>query len=105
MEADVGGFGGRRHVMRAAEGREEVVERHFVGQIDHRESQADLVALWFEMEDVIVADAHVKQVTRSDTWRIVVVVFGTRGRYFEQRGAVARRRAEVGAKGGTDRRN
>lgn len=43
MKADLGGLRARRHVMRAAEGGKEVIQRHFVGQIDHRESQADLV--------------------------------------------------------------
>lgn len=43
VEVDLGGDGPRRHVVRAAEGREEVIERVSVGEIDGRNLRAQLV--------------------------------------------------------------
>jgi hypothetical protein len=76
VEPEFDRLGSRRYIVGAAEGRQKVVQRRLVCQIDDRESQAPLVAV--AMEKVIVADGNVKQMARLDSWGIVVVVFGSR---------------------------
>ena len=66
--------------MRAAEGRKEVVENIFVGQVDDRKAQAHLVAV--AIQQVVMADGQIEQVTGLNALRIVVVVFGIGGGYF-----------------------
>ena len=66
--------------MRAAEGRKEVVENIFVGQVDDRKAQAHLVAV--AIQQVVMADGQIEQVTGLNALRIVVVVFGIWGRVF-----------------------
>src|SRR3989442_7270531 len=78
VESHLGGIRARRHKMRAAERRQEVIKRNFVRQVDHCEAQAPLVAI--SVEQIVVPDAEIKQVTRSDAGRIVIVVFGSRSR-------------------------
>src|SRR5262249_42842731 len=75
-----------RHEVRSAERRQEVVERFLVRQVDHRESQAPLVAI--AAEQVVVADADIEQMSWRDAWRILVVVLGTVGRNLDSRRAV-----------------
>ena len=60
VERDGSGDRPRRYIMRTAEGREIVVERHFVGQVDHRNTSAPLIS--FTVEEIVVADGEVKQV-------------------------------------------
>ena len=91
MEADFGGFGSRRDVMRAAKSGKEVVECHFVRQIDHRESETDLVSLRLEVKHVIVAQTEVKQITGRDARRIVIVILRSGSRYFHERRTELRR--------------
>jgi len=73
VEAELDALCSRRHVVRAAERGEEVVQRGLVGQVDHREAQTPLVPV--AVEQIVFADGNVKQVTRSDARRILVVVF------------------------------
>src|SRR6267378_4593049 len=60
----LGGIRARRHKMRAAERRQEVIKRNLVRQVDHCEAQAPLVAI--RVEQIVVPDAEIKQVTRRD---------------------------------------
>jgi hypothetical protein len=73
VEAQLHCFGARGHVVRAAECGKEIVQRHFVGQVDDREAQAPLVPV--TMEKVVIAHAGIKQAARLDALRIVVVIF------------------------------
>ena len=75
VEAQFQRFGARRHEVRAAERGEEVVQRFFVGQIDHREAQAPLVAV--AVEEIVMADGQVEQIARRNSRRILVVVLGS----------------------------
>src|SRR6266446_10149727 len=81
VEAQFSRIRPRRHKMRSAERGQEIVERHFVGQVDGREPQAPLVAI--AMEEVVVSNAGIEQVARVDAWRIVVVILRSRCRYLE----------------------
>ena len=61
VEADLAGYGTRRDVVRAAEGREEVVEHVIVRQVDYGEAHTPFVPI--AVEQIVVADGEVKQVT------------------------------------------
>ena len=59
--------------MRAAEGREEVVERVLVGDVDCSELETHLVLI--AAEDVVVPDGNVEKASRRDArWVLVVVL-------------------------------
>ena len=90
VEAQLHRLRPRRHVVRAAEGGKEVVERHFVGQVDDREAQAPFVAI--TVEQVVVANGNIKQVSWSDALWVVVVIFLSRCWYFDERRAKLRGR-------------
>src|SRR5256885_13794901 len=85
--------------MRSSKGGQEVIQHLLVGQVDGSELHAYLVAA-FGSEDVVVPERQVKEVARSDTRRVVVVVFGPRrgdlnASCSEQaRGATAQRRRQ-----------
>ena len=64
--------------MRSTESREEVVERILVGQVNDRELRADFV--FIAVEQVVVPDRHVKEMSRRNAWRIFVVVLRSRSR-------------------------
>lgn len=83
-----------RNVVCAAEGRQEVVERHFVRQIDGCKPQTPLVSV--AMEEVVVAHARVKQIARSDARRVFVIILGSRLRNADQARSVLRCRAQIG---------
>ena len=89
VEAQFGRIRPRRHKMRSAEGGQEIVERHFVGQVDGREPQAPLVTV--AMEEVIISDAGIEQVARVDARRIVIVILRSRWRYLQPGRPVQRR--------------
>ena len=76
-DADLELHGPRRHEVRAAERRQEVVERVLVRQVDHGEPGADLRPA--RVEQVVHTDPEVEQVARRDAGRIVDVVFGAFG--------------------------
>lgn len=67
-----------RYVVRAAEGGKEVVERVFVGDVDGGKLRAPFEA--FAVEEVVVADRDVEQITRRDPRRVMVIVLGPRSR-------------------------
>ena len=73
MKAQLHRFRPRRHVVRTAEGGEEVVERRLVGQVDDCKAQAPLVTV--SVEQVVLANTGIKQAARRDALRVVVIVF------------------------------
>ncbi len=58
--------------MRTAEGREEVIKRVTVGQVNDRELRAP--AVFVAPEQVIFPYGQVEQVTGSDARRVVIVI-------------------------------
>ena len=60
VKADLGGQRAWSDVVRAAEGREKVVEGGFVGDVDRRETQTPLVAV--ALEQIVVTNGEVEQV-------------------------------------------
>ena len=56
VEADLSRHRARRNVVRSAEGRKEIVERLFIGQIDDRKRSAPLVPV--AVEDIVVSHAR-----------------------------------------------
>ncbi len=63
-----------RDEMRSAEGGEEVVKRHLVGQVDGRKPSAHLMVVC--MQDVVQTGADIEQVSRRDAGRIGVSILG-----------------------------
>ena len=49
----------RRNKMRAAEGGEEVIERYFVGEVDHGKARAHAVTI--TAKEIVVAQGNVKE--------------------------------------------
>ena len=72
-EADAGDHGSRLQEVRAAEGGEEVVQRHLVGQVRdvHRRGDAGVT---FGVQQVVGAEPEIEDVARLDAGRVVVVV-------------------------------
>ena len=66
----------RRDVVRAAEGRKEVVECVLVGQVDRCELETDLVLV--AAEQVVMSDGNVEKASRRDTRWVLVVVLRVR---------------------------
>ena len=64
----------RRHEVRAAERREEVIERFLVGQVDDAEPDAQLRA--GRVEQIIHAEAEIEEMPRRDSRWVVHVVLG-----------------------------
>ena len=85
MEADFSRHCAWRDVVSTAKCGIEVVERHFVSQVDDCEAETPLVAVAI-VEEVVLADRQVEQVPRLDSLWIVVVVFREGRRYFHQGG-------------------
>lgn len=63
----------RRNEVRSAEGRQEIVERHFVGEVGHRKPEYHLVALG--VEQIVGSERNVKQIPGLHAVRVMVVVF------------------------------
>src|SRR5271165_1081367 len=74
MKPDFCGQSSRRHVVSSAESGKEVVERHFVGQIDSGKSQAPLVTV--AAEEVVFTHGDVEQISRRNARRVVIGAFG-----------------------------
>ena len=72
VEAELCGFGARRHKVCAREAGKKVIQCHFVRQVDHREAQTPTVAV--TAEQVFVPDRDIEQVARLDSVGIVVVI-------------------------------
>src|SRR5579862_9254957 len=83
----------RSDVMGAAERRQEVVERIFIRDVDRRELQAYLV--FVAMKNIVVTHSEVKQISRRDAWRIVIVILRPGCRDLEQGRPILRGRANT----------
>src|ERR1019366_8871908 len=81
----------RRHIVRPAEGRKEVIQRCFVGNVDRGERKTPFVVVAFEQ--VVIAHRNIKQVTGRNARRIMVVVLRPGGRYLYQIRTILRRSA------------
>src|SRR2546423_3633747 len=89
-DADLTLEGARADEVRAAEGREEVVERLLVRQVDGREAERHLRVLC--AQEVVGSGAQVEEVARGDARRVrVVVLCPVRGNPHAQ--SAARRRS------------
>ena len=71
-----------RHVVRAAERGQEVVERVFVRHVDCRQLQTNFVSV--SVKQIIVSKGEVEDTSRRDTLRVVVVILLEWCRYFQQ---------------------
>jgi hypothetical protein len=91
VEADFSCQRSRRYVVRAAERGQEIVKRFFVRQIDDRKTETPFARV--AVEKIVIADRCVKQISRSDAWRILVVILRSGRRYFDQGRAELRREA------------
>lgn len=80
----------RRNEMRSAEGRVEIIERDFVGQINECQTRRNLCPI--RMKKIIRPETQIKQIARGDARRIRVVVFrAVRRNSHAQRTAISRR--------------
>ncbi len=89
VEAELRSVRPWRNKVRSAERGQEIVQCRLVRQVDDREAQAPLVVV--AVEQVIIAHAGIKQVSRVDAGRIVIVVLRSRRRYLEPCRPVERR--------------
>lgn len=78
VEAEFDGFGARRNIMRAAEGRKKIIECGLVGQVDDREAKAPFVAI--ALEEIVVTDGKVEKIPWRDArWIVIIVLRAGRG--------------------------
>src|SRR5580704_12088157 len=77
-------IGSRLNEMGAAEGGEEIVQRHFVAGVLHCESKRPTRS-GFLVEQVVGADADIEETVRFHPIRIMVVIFGAGLRQRQQR--------------------
>ena len=77
MEAQFRCQRSRRDVVRAAEGRQEVVKCVLVRQIYSRYVKTPLVSI--TLEEVVFSDRGVEEIPLLNPGRIMVVIAGTRG--------------------------
>src|SRR5215472_7040137 len=102
VKSKFGGEGAWGDVVCAAEGGEKIIEGVLVGQIDRGQDETDLVAL--AAQQVVVSNGEIKQVSRLDARRILVVVLGPRRRNLHQAraqlagSAAGERRRECGVR-------
>ncbi len=78
MEPDLGGDRSRRHIMSAAEGGEKVVKRIVVGQVDYGKLSTPTILV--SVEEIILTQREIEEISRRDAGRIVIVVLGSRRR-------------------------
>ena len=83
METELSCQRTRCHVVRPAEGRNEIVECVLVRHIDGSQCKTPFVT--FSFEQVVVAHRYIKEVTRRDSRRIMIVVFCSGCRYLYER--------------------
>ena len=76
MESEFGGYSSRRDVMRPAKRGQEIVKRILVGDVDHGQPRAYVVAVVFERKQVVIADRYTKQIALGDAREILVRRFG-----------------------------
>ena len=94
VESDFAGHGARGYVVRAAESREEVVERVLVGDVDAGEPEAPL---YLSPLKRLSSPTRSRKVARGDARRVVVVVLGVRGGDADEGRGVLRCGADAGS--------
>ena len=72
----------RRDVVRSANGREEIVKRVLVRQIDDLQPGTPFV--FVAMKQIVLTYSHIEKVPLRNPGRVVVVIFGSRRRYFHE---------------------
>jgi hypothetical protein len=82
VEAELRSHGPRCHIVRAAEGGQEVIQRVLVGQVNDSNLRAPLIPL--TAKQVVIPYREIKQMPWSDARRIFVVVLGVRPGYLQQ---------------------
>ena len=100
VEANLRSHRSRRHVVSSAKGGEKVVQDIIVCQVDHRQPRTPLVTV--AVEEVVISQRDVKQISLLNSRWIVIVVFLVDSRYGNQRGTKLRSRTVVwqGRRGG-----
>ena len=78
MECDHSCQRARRDIVRAAERREEVIQRIVVSQIDNRDLTADFVLV--AVKQVVMSESEVEETPRGDALRIMIVILLIRPR-------------------------
>lgn len=76
VKTDLSRDGSRRDIVSAAEGRQEVIERIVVGQVDKSNPGTPPVSV--ALEEVVNAHGHIEKVAVGDTWWILIVVLRSR---------------------------
>ena len=79
VETDLSGDGARSDIVRAAKGGKKIVQSVLVCDVDGRELETHLVLI--AAEQVVMSDGNVKQASRRDTRRVLVVVLRVRLRH------------------------
>ena len=79
--------------MCATERRDKVVERYSVRKVNDGELSAPLA--FVAMEEIVVPDREIEQVTVSNPRRILVIIFSSRRRNLDKRRAILRSGAQV----------
>ena len=90
MEAQLRREASRGDVVGSAEGGEKIIKRVRIGQIDDRELRAPLVLV--SVEQIVMSQRKVEQITRLNAGRVVVVVLCAGGRDAKKGRAVLRGR-------------
>src|SRR5580658_6010345 len=83
VEPDLSANAPRRHEVRPAERRKEVIQRLFIRDVDDRESSAHLVLV--SVEKIVVADGEIEEVSLRNARRILVIVLAIRRRHGNER--------------------
>ena len=78
VESQLGGDRSRGYVVGPTERREEIVESEMISEIDDRDLATPSV--FVSVEQVVMPNRQIKQMARSNAWRILVIIFRTRRR-------------------------
>jgi hypothetical protein len=68
----------RGHIVSSRESGQEIVERDFIGDVHGGKLQTPFIS--FAVKQVVMSNRQIKEVPCCDAWRIMIVVFGARGR-------------------------
>jgi len=79
--------------VRATERRDKVVERYFVRKVDDGQLSAPFA--FVAMEEIVVPDREIEQVTVSNPGRILIIIFSSSRRDLYERRAILRPGAQV----------
>ena len=77
METEFRSYRPRTHKVRSAKGRQEVVQRFFVGHVNHRHPRAPPVAI--AMKQVVMAYGDVEKMPCGNAIGVVIRIVGASG--------------------------